>query len=226
MDIARRLALQIGSPLKIEFAGIWACLSVAAFAFVASGVVLGFRPILVFIKDNSEFVKIGLAGAAAIYSAALYHVSVEEKKVAATLEYSSKQGSGALRAAFKTLNTYWIRDEGFKTLIDYRAKKIDNEAWAKQASQYVRSSGGEIHIMAIHGFYRDIIACVDEDRCHRRTACQIFGSNVENFRLTYRVVLEEWERAWQPHVKRDLRNFSWDCKNRYKSNNGLSVASK
>jgi len=193
---------------------IWGFLAFAALAFAVTLLRVGLDPILKFVKDNADFVKLALASVAAIYTAALYHASVEEKKVAATLEYSSKRDNGALRDALVGLKGYWIRGDGFQTLTDYRAKKIDNDTWAKRANEYVRSSKSEPHIMAVHELYRDIIACVDEDRCHRKTACQIFGSDVEDFRLTYRIFLTDWETAWQSNVKGVLRGFYSDCSKR------------
>ena len=53
--------------------------------------------------------------------------------------------------------------------------------------------------------------CVDQGRCHEETACELFGNDIENFRLIYREFLDEWDALWQTGVSIDLDDFFDDC---------------
>lgn len=176
---------------------------------------------LTFIKNNADSIKIIILIIAGAYTAALYHIDVRDKRVANTLEYSKKLDEKYLHNAFSTIAELWIRGDGYITLMEYRKiansnatnqeKSEANKKWAENALKFVKEKQYESHIMELHAFYRDIIVCVDQNRCEEETACQLFANDVQNFRLTYRYFLRDWEKAWKGNIKGILKSFHADC---------------
>ena len=58
----------------------------------------------------------------------------------------------------------------------------------------------------------DPMTCVEQNRCDKKTACQLFSHDIENFRLNNRIFLKYWESAWKGNQTTDLKYFKSDCK--------------
>ena len=175
---------------------------------------------LQFVKDNADAIKITLGVMAAIYTFAVYHNEMLDNRIANTLAFKEKADSEHLQNVFRTIDMLWIRGEGLPILT--RIRKVEktrnkaeiieaNKEWAKKAREFVREKNQEEEIFAIFNFYRDIVVCVGQGRCHKRTACQLFADDIENFRLTYRRFLKEWEQLWRRGLRNTLKYFRRDC---------------
>ena len=200
---------------------IWGLFAFAILLTVILVVYRGITASLTFIKDNADAIKIFILIIAGAYTAAVFHLEVRNRRIASTLEYSKKLDEIHLYKAFSTMTELWIRGEGYSTIMEYRKienskatnqeKNEANKVWAKKAQDFVRNNQYESHIMTLHTFYRDIIVCVDQNRCDEETACQLFANNVQNFRLTYRYFLGEWEDAWKGDIIEILGSFHSNC---------------
>ena len=192
-------------------------------AFACTAIVLCFRASasLQFVKDNAETIKITLATVAALYTAWVYYIEMRDNRVANTLQYQEMTTAPHLQEAFASLDVFWIRGPGTHSLCSFRVKicrspsaeeytNIDDN-FAKKTNGFIRTYGLESEVFAIHAFYKDVAVCVDQGRCHRETACELFASDIENFRLIYREFLDEWDALWQTGVSMDLQNFYDDC---------------
>lgn len=185
--------------------------------------------ILTFVKENSEAVKISLAIAAAVYTAYVYSVEMRDNRVANTLAFQDRATSGHLHNAFQRMDMFWIRGPGLASLEAYhdRRTSIDdnllgqewrdastaaNKEHAERTGRLVGKYALEADIFVIYKFYRDIVVCVEQGRCDRATACQLFAREVEDFRLAYRRFLDEWENLWRDETLRaSLMYFFCDC---------------
>ena len=116
----------------------------------------------------------------------------------------------------------WIRSDATPVLERYRLRvantsdfkeenRLHNE-FAKFAGTFVESHDLEDEIFAIHGFYKDIKICVEQGRCHERTACQLFAVDMQNFRAIYVEFLRKWDKLWQTGVVYALKGFSARCR--------------
>lgn len=184
---------------------------------------------LTFVRENSEAVKIALAIAAAMYTAYVYSVEMRDNRVANTLAFQNRATSGHLHDAFKRMDMFWIRGPGLASLAVYRDRRAwihnkllgeerndaatnANKEHAMLTGDLVRYYGLESDIFVIYKFYRDIVVCVEQGRCDRVTACQLFARDVEDFRLVYREFLDEWEYLWGDETLRaSLMYFFCDC---------------
>lgn len=81
----------------------------------------------------------------------------------------------------------------------------------KKAHHYVRAKKQENHVFAIYSFYRDIVVCVQQGRCDKKTVCQLFAAGIQNFRLTYSEFLDEWESLWKGDIVGALKGFHSRC---------------
>lgn len=190
---------------------IWAFFGVSCLVILGVIIDHGFSNSLTFVRNNADLIKIVLVVIAAAYTAAVFHLEVRDRRIASTLEYSRKMEVGHINDAFQKMNEFWIKGKGLETLMAYRENKISNDEWANRASDFIRTHKQENDIMTQHKFYKDVIICVDQNRCHEETACQLFANDVENFRLTYRHFLDDWQKAWGGNVKLILRSFHYDC---------------
>ena len=199
------------------------------FAHVRIALSILWTGFLTFVKENSEGVKISLAIAAAVYTAYVYSVEMRDNRVANTLAFQDRAASGHLHDAFQRMDMFWIRGPGLASLESYRDRRtrIDdnllgqkwkvaatdaNKEHAKHTGRLVRHYGLEADIFVIYNFYRDIVVCVEQDRCDKVTACQLFARDVEAFRLVYRKFLDEWEYLWRDEtLKASLMYFFCDC---------------
>ena len=184
---------------------------------------------LTFVRENSDAIKIALAFVAAVYTAYVYSVEMRDDRVANVLSFQERAASRYLHNAFQRIDMFWIRGPGLAVLQDYQdlrdkierdlqgKKRIDafvdaNKNRAKYTRNLVRNYDLEADIFLIYEFYRDIVVCVEQGRCDRQTACQLFARDVENFRLLYRRFFDEWRELWgNANLRTSLKYFFCDC---------------
>ena len=200
-----------------------AALDAISVAFVLACAILCFRPkqTLAFMNTNSEAIKIGLATVAALYTAWVYFIEMRDNRIANTLALQEQAASTYLRSSFDSLNMFWIRGPGEVSLRRFRRDasipmngvqytRLDDE-FALKTKNLVRSHQLEDEILAIHGFYREVVVCVEQGRCHEETACQLFANDIESFRLIYRTFVDDWDVLWETGVSTRLMDFHYDC---------------
>ena len=200
-------------------------------AFACAAIVLFFRAsvVLTIVKDNAEAIKIILAAIAALYTAWIYYIEMRDNRAANALQFQEKVAAPHLQEAFASLDVFWIRGPGTRPLCKFRidvCKPLSEEQYtdiddhfAQKTRDLIRTHKLEKEILTIHDFYRDIVVCVDQGRCHKETACELFGSDIENFRLIYREFLDEWDALWQTGVSMDLGAFFDDCNTDFDQSN-------
>ncbi len=180
----------------------------------------GWEASLQFVKENADAIKLTLAVIAAVYTAWVFYVEIRDKRIANTLAFQEKADTGHLREAFETIDMFWIRGDGKKFLEDFRkvekTKDIDkinraNDSLADKAWKSARNEEHEEEIFAIFDFYRDIVVCVEQDRCDELTACQLFANQIENFRELNSEFIHEWEKLWGRDLTGTLIDFYSDC---------------
>ncbi len=176
---------------------------------------------LAFVKQNAEAIKILLALIAAVYAAGVFHIEVRDNRIANALAFQDRANEPHLRSAFKTINMFWMREEGHKILRKYRDKKTAaknneqisaaNNLWANQAKIAALIHKHEDEIFLIFEYYRDIVVCVKQGRCHKPTACDLYSNDINNFRITYSEFLFYWEQLWQNTIEGALKHFRSGC---------------
>ena len=200
---------------------LWAVLALCAISVVFLVIRSGLAVSLQSVKDNAEPIKITLLVVVAVYTAAVFHVEMRDRRIANTLAFQQKAESGHVRKALMTIDMFWIRGKGrpvldrFRTIemyalrTDYLSKA--NLEWTTQARELVNELNYQHHIVTIFDFYRNIIVCVEQGRCHRGTACQLFATDIEDFRLNHRAFISEWGDLWGQKLTKSLMYFPSDC---------------
>ena len=199
------------SFLKVVTYGTWTFLVIALVvsAFVACR--YGRHQMLSFGRNNSELIKITFVLLAGIYTAAQFQLSVIDARIGHTIELLDKLENDRYNSAFRDLRNFWLTGEPFEVWKKYRKNKISEQEFAEISYKYVREKKQESNIATRHEFYASVVVCVEQDRCHEETACQLFGQDIENFRLTYRKFITEWAQAWGGNIDKTLRRFYYDC---------------
>lgn len=164
------------------------------------------------ISTNKELINISLAISAGAYAIALYNIEYQGKLVSNTLSYSDRVNKKPLKKSFDVLNLLWLQGEGAEIIDSYRNGKITNKQWAEEAKILIKKNKYEKHIVNVHSLYQDLILCVENNRCDKRTACRKFSGDINNFRLTYRRFLSEWQQLYKIDIKLILKKFSKKCK--------------
>lgn len=190
---------------------IWGLIVIAIVICVVVLVQYGHEVVLSFLNTNSDAIKIFFSLLAVVYAAALYHQDFLGKRIERTLEFSEKKDEVELKRALKSVNDYWIQGEGCEILREVRQNKRTNSEWADSGIRFVRNKGVERDVMEVHNYYTDLAICVSRGRCDHKSACEIFAYDIENFRLTYRRFLKDWEIAYEKPVRQSLRQFHWGC---------------
>ena len=88
---------------------------------------------------------------------------------------------------------------------------LDHEKWALAALSYIRTNALEREVMDVQRHYRELVTCVERERCDHRTACELFANDLQNFRLTYRKFLQDWEDSYQISVIKPIKGFHDQC---------------
>ena len=200
---------------------IWSLFALAVTISLIVILHLGASATLVFVKENSDAIKITLALVAAIYTAGVLHIEIRDSRIANTLAFQEKSHESKLSEAFATLNMFWIRGEGRQMLADYR--RVENTAkdpkiiskannlWANQTKNAVLHLQYQDEIFLIFEHYRNIVVCVKQGRCHKSTACELFSNDIENFRTTYSEFLFDWKKLWRTPIEEALMDFRSGC---------------
>ena len=163
----------------------------------------------------------------------------EQKKIENTIAFQEKTYTVPnLIKAIKTVHIIWFSSEGKAILKEFRdvEKKLvpenpteeeiqafhsDTERyqswteahkkWWETTKELITKNNLEDEIATIYYFYRDIVFCVAQGRCHRQTACQLFAEDIEGFRLVYGDFIDEWGYLWGKDLSEDLKSFHYDC---------------
>lgn len=201
---------------------LWTLLALCAAIVVLLVIRSGFTASLDFVNKYPDPIKLTLLIIAAVYTAGVFYIEMLDRRIANTLAFQQQAESGHLQNASNTIDMFWIRGDGrpilewFRTVEEYAISndhlKRANRLWAKKTKQLVTKLAHEDEVFAIFDFYRDIVVCVDQGRCHRRTACRLFATDMENFRLTYRAFISEWEYLWGSNLTNVLKYFPSRCR--------------
>ena len=195
-----------------------------------------------FSRENSEAIKVGLIAVAGLYTAWIYYAEMRDQRIAHALSYQENAATPYMQKAFERLDMLWIRGAGYGPLKQYREleaniiKKYEaggyaaddqanekrkkrelsnvNRTLAIKAAELVRSERLEDEIFRIYNHYYDIVTCANRGRCHKKTACELFATDIEKFRLDYREFMAEWDKLWHEKITKGLRNFYFECRGR------------
>lgn len=219
---------------------IWYVFVLVGIIIIFVGLDCGWSEFLNKINTRAKEIQIIIAVIAAVYTGYVYHQQVLDKRIDNSLAFSKKLEQTHIRESFMILSEYWIKGQGFSNIVKYRnvteyylkikeqyKKGLINETqhdqvyndWenankdiSDQASAYIKKNEYEKHVLTKHAFYHDIVVCVEQNRCDKKTACQLFANDIENFRLNYRTFIENWESAWEGDQSKVLEEFKSDCK--------------
>lgn len=195
---------------------------------------------LKFDRENGEAIKIGLIVVAGLYTAGIYYVEMRDQRIANALSYQENATTPYMQRAFKRLDMLWIRGAGYASLKQYReledkikkkaeeggyaADDVANESIKKRelsnanrelaikAAELVRNERLEDEIFRICDHYYDIVTCANRGRCHWKTSCELFATDIEKLRLDYWEFIFEWDRLWHEKITKGLKNFFFECR--------------
>ncbi len=182
---------------------------------------IGWEPVSKFVQGNGDALKMALAIVAGVFTAVVFLVELRDARVANALAFQERAASAALKHDFETLKLFWIRRDGRKPLEKYRELQREgadeqtltaaNDKLAEQTRRLIRQKRYEDEIMRVYDFYKDVVVCVRQGRCHQTTACELFAKDVELFRINYSEFLFEWDTLWGGGIEDELADFYANC---------------
>ena len=199
---------------------MWVLLAIVVLICVGTVIVFGWVASLKFVKDKNKEITIALGVIAMLGGAVAFHIDKRESRIEISLKFREKADSGQLQKALETINMFWIRGKGAQFLADYRKVEetgsideiiVANDALAEKTKKCVQAEKLEDEILVIYKHYRDFIICVDIDRCHKGTACQIVADEIQNFHELYSEIFLQWQKLQGGNFTEDLKYFHGDC---------------
>lgn len=162
---------------------------------------------------NEVQIKIIFAIVAAMYVVFEYRMNVWDDKISRTLDYIKQYNSGEILEASVSLNSFWISDEATNFFTN-----VTPENYTREIIMLIIEKQWYDEIYKLHNFYSDLSMCANNSICDVDTACEFFFDDIQSFRETYRVFLEDVSGKWGEDISSEVQTFvKTRCQTQFKS---------